>query len=193
MKIQNKVYFLIFLIYYIFNNYINSINLKKNYIILNINLKNLIYIIYILKNYLFFQYKQLLDLFAVDYPQKVNKRFELNYYLLSIKYNLRILIKSNVNNIEIIPTISNLYNSANWLERETWDYFGLFFSNHKDLRRILTDYGFEGYPLRKDFPLTGYTEIKYDDETKKIIIDPLEVTQEFRFFDFTTPWEIKIK
>jgi NADH/F420H2 dehydrogenase subunit C len=135
------------------------------------------------------QFKILNDICVVDYPEKMD-RFEINYNLLSVKYNFRVFIKSYTS--AYISSISGLYNSANWIERECWDMFGIFFTNHPDLRRILTDYGFEGFPLRKDFPLTGYIEIRYDDEKSNIVYEPLEMSQEYRLFNFTSPWE-KIK
>jgi NADH-quinone oxidoreductase subunit C len=130
---------------------------------------------------------QLLDLFAVDYPYK-KKRFEVNYVFLSIKNIFRIIFKLVLLKDQSVTSIVKFYQSSNWLEREVWDMFGIFFYNHPDLRRILTDYGFEGYPLRKDFPITGFKEIRYDDERKKIVLEPIRMTQEFRYFDFATPW-----
>jgi len=135
------------------------------------------------------QFKVLNDVCIIDYPEKID-RFELNYNLLSVKYNFRIFIKHYTS--AYVASISTLFNSANWIERECWDMFGVFFTNHPDLRRILTDYGFEGFPLRKDFPLTGYIEIRYDDEKANIVYEPLELSQEYRLFNFTSPWE-KIK
>ena len=129
------------------------------------------------------------DLCVIDYPDK-KERFELNYNFLSIKYNIRIFVKTYTQ--AYIASLTPIFNSANWIERECWDMFGIFFLNHPDLRRILTDYGFDGFPLRKDFPLTGYIEIRYDDEKANIVYEPLEMTQEYRLFNFTSPWE-KIK
>jgi NADH:ubiquinone oxidoreductase subunit C len=108
---------------------------------------------------------------------------------LSIHYNTRIRIKSCIDEITPIQSVTGLYSSAGWWEREAWDMFGIFFSNHHDLRRILTDYGFEGHPLRKDFPLTGYVEVRFDESEKRVRTEPLELDQEFRYFDFSTPWE----
>ena len=134
------------------------------------------------------QYDMLLDITAVDYPER-NKRFDVVYILLSVKFNSRLIVKLSVDEITPIPTIEKIYPSAGWYERETWDMFGIFFQENKDLRRILTDYGFEGYPLRKDFPLSGYVEVRYDDAQRRVVVEPLEMTQEFRLFDFTSPWE----
>jgi NADH dehydrogenase (ubiquinone) Fe-S protein 3 len=141
-----------------------------------------------LKNNINTQFKVLVDVTAVDYPSR-SLRFEIVYNLLSIQYNSRIRIKTCVNEITPISSVTSLYSSAGWWEREVWDMFGVFFSNHPDLRRILTDYGFQGHPLRKDFPLTGYVEVRYDDSEKRVITEPVEISQEFRYFDFSSPWE----
>ena len=125
----------------------------------------------------------------MDFPSKT-QRFEIVYNLLSIQHNSRIRIKTLVDEITPVDSLVEIYNSANWWERETWDMFGIFFSNHPDLRRILTDYGFEGHPLRKDFPLSGFVEVRYDDSEKRVITEPIEMTQEFRYFDFSSPWEL---
>jgi NADH dehydrogenase (ubiquinone) Fe-S protein 3 len=134
------------------------------------------------------QYEMLLDITAVDYPER-EKRFEVVYILLSVKYNSRLIVKLSIDEVTPVPTVENIYPSASWYERETWDMFGIFFQENKDLRRILTDYGFEGYPLRKDFPLSGYVEVRYDDAQRRVVVEPLEMTQEFRLFDFSSPWE----
>lgn len=152
--------------------------------------KNIVFVSKFLKNHSNLQFKQLMDLTAVDYPNKLN-RFELMYNFLSISKNNRIILKSFVKNNRSVTSLSSLYNSSIWLEREIWDLFGIFFNHHPDLRRILTDYGFDGFPLRKDFPLTGYVEVRYDDEKKRVLQEPLEVSQEFRVFDFLSPWEKK--
>ena len=130
----------------------------------------------------------LLDITAVDYPQRA-KRFEIIYNLLSLKNHLRIRIKIFVNDNEIIPSISKLFKSANWYEREVWDMYGISFKGNNDLRRILTDYGFEGHPLRKDFPLTGFVELRYDENKKKVSYSKVKLTQDYRNFDFLSPWE----
>ena len=133
-------------------------------------------------------FEMLLDITAVDYPQR-SKRFELVYNLLSIKNNLRIRVKIFLNDNDIVPSVSNLYKSACWYEREVWDMYGLSFSGNNDLRRILTDYGFEGHPLRKDFPLTGFVELRYDETKKKVSYSKVKLTQDYRNFDFLSPWE----
>ena len=142
-----------------------------------------------LKNHTNTQFKMLIDITAVDYPSR-SSRFEVVYQLLSIHYNARIRVKTNVDELTPIESVSSLFPSANWFERETWDMFGICFLHHPDLRRILTDYGFEGHPLRKDFPVSGYIEFRYDDSKKRVISEPLELSQEFRYFDFASPWEL---
>ena len=142
-----------------------------------------------LKNHTNTQFKMLIDITAVDYPSR-SSRFEVVYQLLSIHYNARIRVKTNVDELTPIESVSSLFPSANWFERETWDMFGICFLNHPDLRRILTDYGFEGHPLRKDFPGSGYVELRYDDSKKRVISEPVELAQEFRYFDFASPWEL---
>ena len=141
-----------------------------------------------LKNHINNQFKVLIDVTAVDFPSRA-LRFEIVYNLLSVSYNARIRIKTCLDETTSIASITELYSSAGWWEREVWDMFGIFFSNHPDLRRILTDYGFKGHPLRKDFPLTGFVEVRYDDSEKRVINEPVEITQEFRYFDFSSPWE----
>eukprot|EP01134_Creolimax_fragrantissima_P001288 CFRG1288T1 len=134
------------------------------------------------------QFKTLIDIAGVDIPGRVN-RFEIVYMLLSIRYNSRIIVKTYTDEVTPIESIEPVFKAANWMEREVWDMFGVFFNGHPDLRRILTDYGFEGHPLRKDFPLSGYTEVRYDEEAKRVVSEPLEMQQEFRQFDFANPWE----
>ena len=134
------------------------------------------------------QFKQLVDVTAVDFPER-EKRFDIVYNLLSFKHNQRIRVKVETDEDSPVPSVVGVFNSANWFERETWDLYGVFFSGHPDLRRILTDYGFEGHPLRKDFPLTGYVEVRYDEDSKRVVYEPVKLPQEFRSFDFTSPWE----
>ena len=140
------------------------------------------------KNHTNLQMKILLDVTAVDYPTR-EKRFEVVYHLLSVQYNTRLRVKVCVDEMTSIPSIENIYRTAGWFEREIWDMFGIFFSNHSDLRRILTDYGFEGFPLRKDFPLSGFVEMRYNEIEKRVITESLELCQEYRTFDFFSPWE----
>ena len=134
------------------------------------------------------QFKSLMDVCGVDYPAQEN-RFEVNYNLLSYKHNQRIRIKVRTDEDTPVPSVSSVFPTASWFERECWDMYGVFFSEHPDLRRLLTDYGFEGHPLRKDFPLTGYVEVRYDDEQKRVVYEPVKLTQAFRSFDFLSPWE----
>ncbi|XP_003387348.1 PREDICTED: NADH dehydrogenase [ubiquinone] iron-sulfur protein 3, mitochondrial-like [Amphimedon queenslandica] len=134
------------------------------------------------------QFRQLQDIAALDIPKNVY-RFELVYNLLSVTFNSRIRVRTYTDELTPIDSVVPLFNSAIWAEREAWDMYGVFFANHPDLRRILTDYGFEGHPLRKDFPLSGYVEVRYDDEVKRVVCEPIELTQEFRKFDLSSPWE----
>ena len=134
-------------------------------------------------------FDQLIDITAIDYPENV-QRFEVVYLLMSTSMNERLVIKLNLKEGDQIPSVSNIFKSSLWSEREIWDMFGIFFSGHPDLRRILTDYGFEGHPLRKDFPLTGKVEVRYDPVLKRVKYEPVKLAQEFRDFDFLSPWEI---
>ncbi len=134
------------------------------------------------------QFKCLMDICGVDYPDR-DERFEVVYQLLSLGHNHRVRVKLSTNEETPVPSVTGVFGSAGWWEREAWDMFGIYFSDHPDLRRILTDYGFEGHPLRKDFPLTGYVELRYDDEQKRVVYEPVKLTQEFRSFDFMSPWE----
>jgi NADH-quinone oxidoreductase subunit C len=128
------------------------------------------------------------DICGVDYPSRKN-RFDVVYHLLSPTQNLRIRVKLSVDEARQVPSVVSLFRAAEWYERETFDLYGILFSNHPDLRRLLTDYGFRGHPLRKDFPLTGYVEVRYDDEEKRVVYEPVNLTQEYRSFDFESPWE----
>ena len=128
------------------------------------------------------------DICGVDYPGR-EQRFEVVYNLLSMKHNLRLRLKINTDEDTQVPSLCDIWPTANWFEREAWDMYGIFFSGHPDLRRILTDYGFEGHPLRKDFPLTGFVEMRYDDDQRRCVYEPVKLTQDFRKFDFLSPWE----
>ena len=134
------------------------------------------------------QFKQLMDVCGVDYPGRP-ERFDVVYNLLSLTHNRRIRVKIRTDEQAAVPTATGVFSSAGWWEREAYDLYGIWFRDHPDLRRILTDYGFEGYPLRKDFPLTGYVEVRYDDEQKRVVYEPVKLTQDFRNFDFLSPWE----
>ena len=135
-----------------------------------------------------FKFKQLIDIAAIDYPND-DKRFELVYLLLSIENNFRVKISIKLETNEKIPSIVKIFPSANWMEREIFDMYGVKFTNHPDLRRILTDYNFKGHPLRKDFPLTGFNEVRYSEKEKKVIYEPVKLEQNYRNFDFNSPWE----
>jgi NADH-quinone oxidoreductase subunit C len=134
------------------------------------------------------QFKQLMDVCGVDFPDR-EERFEVVYNLLSLTHNRRIRVKVTASPETPVPTVTEVFSSANWWEREAWDMYGILFRDHPDLRRILTDYGFQGHPLRKDFPLTGYVEVRYDDEQKRVVYEPVKLPQDFRTFDFLSPWE----
>ncbi len=134
------------------------------------------------------QFKQLMDVTAVDHPQR-EERFDIVYNLLSPKLNARLRVKLRTDEKTPVTSVTSVFSGANWFERETWDMFGVFFTDHPDQRRILTDYGFDGHPLRKDFPLTGYVEVRYDGDQKRVVYEPVKLTQEYRSFDFLSPWE----
>lgn len=144
-------------------------------------------ILFFLQNHTQSQYKVLIDLCAIDYPEK-KKRFEIVYNLLTITYNNRIKVTTSADEITPVDSVVDIFSSADWLEREAWDMFGIFFIGHKDLRRILTDYGFRGHPLRKDFPVTGYVEVRYDDVEKRVITEKVSLAQDYRVFSFNSNW-----
>ena len=164
----------------------SKINFDQLYI--DINVEDVISTILFLKTNEKCKFKQLIDITAVDYPQR-EKRFKIVYLLLSHENNLRIVININIDEKIIVPSITKIFPSANWMEREVFDMYGISFKDHPDLRRILTDYGFDGYPLRKDFPLTGHLEVRYSEEKKKVVSEPVKLDQEYRNFDFESPWE----
>ena len=164
----------------------SQINLNQLFI--DVDVEDVISTILFLKTNEKCKFKQLIDITAVDYPQR-EKRFKIVYLLLSHENNLRIIININIEEKIIVPSITKIFPSANWMEREVFDMYGISFKDHPDLRRILTDYGFTGYPLRKDFPLTGHTEVRYSEEKKKVISEPVKLDQEYRDFDFESPWE----
>jgi len=145
-------------------------------------------LLWFLKYNTYTRFQVLIDIRGVDYPSR-KRRFEVVYNLLSTRYNSRIRVQTSVDEITQISSVVSLFPSAGWWEREVWDMLGVYFITHPDLRRILTDYGFEGHPLRKDFPLSGYVEVRYDDSEKRVVSEPIEMTQEFRYSDFASPWE----
>ena len=167
---------------------IKNTNIENNELSIDVKVENLYQVILFLKTDENCKFKQLIDIAAADYPDE-EYRFEICYLFLSHENNLRIKIIINFNLDEKIPSITKLYPSANWMEREVFDMYGIKFKNHPDLRRILTDYNFKGFPLRKDFPLTGFNEVRYSEKDKKVIYEPVKLEQNYRNFDFSSPWE----
>ena len=149
---------------------------------------NLVSILRFLRDDVQTQFVSIIDICGVDYPGR-KKRFEVVYHLLSPRQNMRLRLKLSTDGDTPVPSVTDIFPGANWFEREAYDMYGILFTGHPDLRRLLTDYGFEGHPLRKDFPLTGYSEVRYDDELKRVVYEPVELRQEFRNFDFLSPWE----
>ncbi len=167
---------------------INNSFIKHDNIYFSIDHEDLIEVITFLKINNETKFRQLIEITAVDYPENEN-RFKMVYLLLSHEYNQRIIIDYSIKENEVISSITSIFPAANWMEREVFDMYGLNFKNHPDLRRILTDYGFEGHPLRKDFPLTGHNEVRYSEEQKKVIYEPVKLEQNYRNFDYESPWE----
>ena len=167
---------------------INNSKIEHNQLDISIDQYDLLDVITFLKTNKNTKFRQLIDITAVDYPENP-KRFKLIYLLLSHEFNNRIKINYSVSENEIINSIVKIFPSANWMEREVFDMYGVKFKDHPDLRRILTDYNFEGHPLRKDFPLTGHNEVRYSEEDKKVIYEPVKLEQNYRNFDFESPWE----
>ena len=155
---------------------------------LTVHRDNIVEVLKLLRDDVNTQFKLVMDICGVDYPES-EERFCVVYNLLSLPHNLRLRIKVWTSEAVPVPSVTSVYSAANWWEREAWDLYGIYFTNHPDFRRILTDYGFEGHPLRKDFPLTGYVELRYDDEQKRVVYEPVKLTQDFRSFDFLSPWE----
>ena len=162
--------------------------IKHHHLYLNIDCDDLIDVLVFLKKNVSTKLRQLIDITAVDYPEE-NERFKIVYLLLSHEFNSRVIISYSINENEVIPSITEIFPSANWMEREVFDMYGIKFKNHPDLRRILTDYNFEGHPLRKDFPLTGHNEVRYSEDEKKVIYEPVKLEQNYRNFDYESPWE----
>ena len=162
--------------------------IENDELLLEINEKDLIEVIQFLKSNENCKFKQLIDIAGVDFPQE-EKRFKLIYLFLSHEHNNRVKLSINFETNQIIQSITKIFPSANWMEREVFDMYGIKFKNHPDLRRILTDYGFKGHPLRKDFPLTGFNEVRYSEKEKKVIYEPVKLEQNYRNFDFESPWE----
>ena len=162
--------------------------IKHGQIYILINCEDLLEVILLLKTNKNIKFKQLIDITAVDYPEN-QKRFKIVYLLLSHELNQRIILTYYIDENQQIPSLTKIFPSANWMEREIFDMYGIKFTDHPDLRRILTDYGFEGHPLRKDFPLTGHTEVRYSEDKKKVVYEPVKLEQNYRNFDFESPWE----
>ncbi len=157
-------------------------------LVINVPLKDIYKVMVFLHEDKSCSFEQMMDVTAVDYPNR-EKRFDVVYNLLSLTYNHRIRVKASLNEDEAIPSVTDIWKCANWWEREVWDMFGLMFKGHPDLRRILTDYGFEGHPLRKDFPLSGHVEVRYDEIEKRVVYEPIQLDQEYREFNNLSPWE----
>ena len=170
------------------NTKINSSSINHNILNINISKDTLVDVLAFLKTNSFSRFRQLIDITAVDFIGKEN-RFRMVYLLLSHEYNLRIKIYFDINENEFVNSITKIFPSANWMEREVFDMYGIKFNDHPDMRRILTDYGFVGYPLRKDFPLTGHKEVRYSEEKKKVVYEPVKLEQNYRNFDYESPWE----
>ena len=167
---------------------VNSLDIKNEELVIFARRAGIHNIISFLKDDPLCKFSTLIDLCGVDYPGR-ERRFEVVYHLLSMSHNTRVRIKVRTNETEPVHSISSIFPNANWYEREAFDMFGILFDEHPDLRRILTDYGFEGYPLRKDFPLSGFVEVRYDEERKSVVYEDVDLPQEYRNFDFTSPWE----
>ena len=167
---------------------INKTEIKHNQLYIEIDKEDLIDVALFIKTNREIKLRQLIDITVVDYPEK-NKRFEMVYLFLSHEFNQRLIIKYSIGENEIISSLTSIFPSANWMEREVFDMYGVSFKDHPDLRRILTDYGFEGHPLRKDFPLTGHTEVRYNEEEKKVVKENVKLEQNYRNFDYQSPWE----
>ena len=167
---------------------INTSEIKHNQIYLEIDSEDLIDVVLFVKTNKDTKFRQLIDITVVDYPER-SKRFKIVYLFLSHEFNQRMILSYFINENEVISSLTPVFPSANWMEREVFDMYGVNFKDHPDLRRILTDYGFEGHPLRKDFPLTGHTEVRYSEEQKKVINEPVKLEQNYRNFDYESPWE----
>tara|TARA_B100001093_G_scaffold118463_1_gene111063 strand:- start:595 stop:1200 length:606 start_codon:yes stop_codon:yes gene_type:complete len=167
---------------------INKTEIKHNQLYIEIDKEDLIDVTLFIKTNRDIKLRQLIDITVVDYPEK-NKRFEMIYLFLSHEFNQRLILKYSIGENEIISSLTSIFPAANWMEREVFDMYGVSFKDHPDLRRILTDYGFEGHPLRKDFPLTGHTEVRYSEEEKKVVKEPVKLEQNYRNFDYQSPWE----
>lgn len=169
--------------------YLYSIRLEKNIVYISASSESLFNLSTLLKFSALFRFESVMDLWGVDRSANIDHRFRIGYNFFSFSLNFRFILYITTSKLLPVQSLQSLYSSVGWLEREVWDMFGVFFYGHPDLRRILTDYGFSGFPLRKDFPLSGYTQVRYDEESKKVLSEPLELSQEFRYFNFLSPWE----
>ena len=167
---------------------VKNTKINHNHIYISIENENLLEVVLFLKNNNETKFKQLIDITAVDYPEN-ERRFKLVYLFLSHEFNSRIILDFFINENEIVTSLTSIYPSSNWMEREVFDMYGVKFKDHPDLRRILTDYEFTGHPLRKDFPLTGHNEVRYSEDDKKVIYEPVKLEQNYRNFDYESPWE----
>ena len=167
---------------------IKKSEIRHDQLYINIDGEDLVNVTLFIKNNENTKFRQLIDITAVDYPEKT-QRFKMIYLFLSHEFNQRIILSYLINENEVISSLTSVYPAANWMEREVFDMYGVKFKDHPDLRRILTDYNFEGHPLRKDFPLTGHTEVRYSEEQKKVISEPVKLEQNYRNFDYESPWE----
>ncbi len=167
---------------------VKNTKINHNHIYISIENENLLEVVLFLKNNNQTKFKQLIDITAVDYPEN-ERRFKLVYLFLSHEFNSRIILDFFINENEIVTSLTSVFPSSNWMEREVFDMYGVKFKDHPDLRRILTDYGFKGHPLRKDFPLTGHNEVRYSEDDKKVIYEPVKLEQNYRNFDYESPWE----
>ena len=164
------------------------IEMKGGELVLHVALADLVSVLKAVRDDTELAVTQLSDLTAVDFPERP-ERFDVVYQMLSVNNNMRLRIITRADEGDIVPSVIGLFRSADWAEREVWDMFGIYFSGHPDMRRLLTDYGFEGHPLRKDFPLTGYVEVRYSDTERRVVYEPVHLNQEYRDFDFLSPWE----
>jgi NADH:ubiquinone oxidoreductase subunit C len=188
---MNKIRYTLYYIHSTCFKFFSCVVVKHNNLHFYVKDNNFIDLFFFLKNNMCLNFSQLMDIVIVDrleLKSSFGKRFSYTYVLLSVHNNMRLFLTGFLGLFESALSLTKLYNSADWLEREVWDMFGIFFIGHSNLRRILTDYGFVGFPLRKDFPLTGYVELRYDEITKSIVVEPLELTQEFRFFKLDNTW-----
>jgi NADH-quinone oxidoreductase subunit C len=167
---------------------IKKSEIRHDQLYINIDSEDLIDVTLFIKSNKNTKFRQLIDITAVDYPEN-SQRFKVVYLFLSHEFNQRIILSYLISENEVIPSLTSIYPAANWMEREVFDMYGVKFKDHPDLRRILTDYGFEGHPLRKDFPLTGHTEVRYSEDQKKVISEPVKLEQNYRNFDYESPWE----